>query len=609
MKSKKFITKFVTSLTILGCLIFSACQGEAKNEDIYYTVSYESAHGTAPAAKEFLAGTVLQAADLPALVADGFIFEGWYISTVKITPELAHKVTADITLEAKWSVVNSGTNQGNDDNQGEDNNGGTQGNDNNQGEGNQGEQNQGEQNQGEQNQGEQNQGEQNQGEQNQGEQNQGEQNQSEQNQSEQNQSEQNQGEQNQGEQNQGEQNQGEQNQGEQNQGEQNQGEQNQGEGNQGEGNQGEGNQGGEGQGQGQGTENQGEGNQGGENQGGENPQEVYYTVTYKSQDGVVRGTKDFLAGSQLTAEDLPEPEIPGYSFNGWYFGDELVTSGFKVEDNITLIVVYLPCYTISYSTARGSAPASKTVVVGTKLSAQDLQPLNVNNYEFVGWYIGNNKITVQSEFAIQGNITLVAKWNYTITYSTEHGTVPETKKVLGGTPLTDDHLPTLTANDYDFAGWFIGNRAATVGTEVSDNITLTARWTRSGFSIDVSADTILTDDEKELAVTAERSGDNFILTATPGYDFYVWTVDSTETDSAYNCYYYDDVNSTMNSFRWGYNNPTISETLKNNTLTFNEKTLPRGVAKDGTYVVYVQAYRVNGNSYETAGLVFAVIKM
>ena len=134
MKSKKFITIFLASLTILGCLVFTACPGEIKTEDAYYTVSYETAHGTAPEAKKLLIGTVLQAADLPALVADGFIFEGWYISTVKITPELAHKVTTDITLEAKWSVVNSGTNQGNDDNQGEDNNGGTQGDDNNQGE-------------------------------------------------------------------------------------------------------------------------------------------------------------------------------------------------------------------------------------------------------------------------------------------------------------------------------------------------------------------------------------------------------------------------------------------------------------------------------------------
>ena len=598
MKSKKFITTFVTSLAILGCLIFSACQGEAKNEDIYYTVSYESAHGTAPAAKEFLAGTVLQAADLPALVADGYIFEGWYISTVKITPELAQKVTTDITLEAKWSVVNSGTNQGNDDNQGEDNNGGTQGDDNNQGTENQGTENQGTENQGTENQGGENQGEQNQGEQNQGEQNQGEQNQGEGNQGEQNQGGENQGEENQGEQNQGEQNQGEQNQGEQNQGEQNQGEQNQGEQNQGEGNQGE--------------QNQGEQNQGEGNQGGETPQEVYYTVTYKSQDGVVRDTKEFLAGSQLTAEDLPEPEIPGYSFNGWYFGDELVTPGFKVEDDIILVVVYLPCCTISYSTARGSAPASKNVVVGTKLGAEELQPLVVNNYEFDGWYLGNTKITVLSEFSVQNNINLVAKWNYTITYSTAHGTTPESKKVLGGTALTDAYLPTLTANDYDFAGWFIGNRAATVGTEVSDNIILTARWTRSGFSIDVTADTILTDDEKELAVTAERSGDNFILTATPGYDFYIWSVDKIERggDYYYSEYYYygENVSSVMYSIR-NYSNVTIPENLKNNTLTFNESNLPRSVAADGTYVVYVQAFRFNGNRYETAGLVFAAIKM
>ena len=111
MKSKKFITTFLASLTILGCLIFTACPGEVKTEDAYYTVSYETEHGTAPEAKKLLIGTVLQAADLPPLVADGFVFEGWYIDTVKITPELQHKVTADIKLVAKWSVDNSGRHQ------------------------------------------------------------------------------------------------------------------------------------------------------------------------------------------------------------------------------------------------------------------------------------------------------------------------------------------------------------------------------------------------------------------------------------------------------------------------------------------------------------------
>ena len=472
MKSKKFITTILAALTILGCLILTACPGEVKNEDVFYTVTYETEHGTAPQALRLRAGTVLQAADLPALVADGFVFEGWYINTVKITPELQHKVTADIKLVAKWSVDNSATNQGNDDNQGGDNNqgqdnnggdnNGTQGDDNNQGTENQGTENQGTENQGTENQGGENQGEGNQGEQNQGGENQGE--------------------------GQGGENQGEGNQGGENQGEQNQGEQNQG------------------------GENQGQG------QGGENPPTVYYTILY--------------------------------------------------------------------STPKGTVPASKTIAAGTALTAEYLQPLTLDNYEFAGWYIGGEKITAESNFIPAGTSTLVAKWYYTISYSTEYGTAPTGKKVLSGTTLTENDLRSLTYDDYDFAGWFIRNRAATVGTEVTDNITLTARWTRSGFSIDVTADTILTDDEKELAVTAELSGGNYILTATPGYDFYIWTVDSTDPKSySYNCYYYDDVNSTMNSFRWGYNNPTISETLKNNTLTFNENTLPRGVAKYGTYVV------------------------
>ena len=171
MKSKKCITQIFAAFTILCCFFFSACPGEIKNEDVYYTVTYETEHGTVPEAKKLLMGTVLQAADLPPLEADGYIFEGWYISTVKITTELEHKVTSDITLVAKWSVKNSGTNQGNEGQGGESQGGESQG-----GEG-QGEQNQGTENQGEGNQGEGNQGGESQGGEGQGEQNQGGENQ------------------------------------------------------------------------------------------------------------------------------------------------------------------------------------------------------------------------------------------------------------------------------------------------------------------------------------------------------------------------------------------------------------------------------------------------
>ena len=128
----------------------------------------------------------------------------------------------------------------------------------------------------------------------------------------------------------------------------------------------------------------------------------------------------------------------------------------------------------------------------------------------------------------------------------------------------------------------------------------------------VEAGSDVTQDELNFAVSSEKSGDNYILTATPGYDVYIWSVDDIYIGN--DEYFYYDVRSAEYDLYQGI----VPAEISLNTLTFNEDTLPAGVPADGNYVVYVQAYKKTKMSqedmsdyyvYEQVGLVFTVIKM
>ena len=341
----------------------------------------------------------------------------------------------------------------------------------------------------------------------------------------------------------------------------------------------------------------------------------YYTVSYITTFGTAPSTKRVPEGTNLTDTDLPDNYTEqGYTFDGWYLDTEKITAGYEVVSNITLMAKWLRNFTVSYSSERGSLPASKTVPDKTVLGSNDLQPLTADGYTFDGWYAGNTKIT--SSYQVTGDVTLIGKWNYTITYSTDHGTAPYNKTVVSGYALTQTDLQTLSDSDgYRFTGWKIGSQAAVVNYSVTDNITLTAQWLEipSGLSLFVEADSEVTQDELNFAVTAEKSGDNYILTATPGYGVYLWSVDRINLyDEDYFYYNVDELDE--DDLKYG----NIPTEITSNTLTFNEDTLPSAVPKDGTYVVYVQAFKKKKISpsgmpdeyiYERVGIVFTVIRM
>ena len=203
------------------------------------------------------------------------------------------------------------------------------------------------------------------------------------------------------------------------------------------------------------------------------------TISYSTEHGTAPASKTVDEGYTLTQEDLPNISATGFVFEGWYIEGTKATVGYTVTKSITLIAKWKDKITISYSTEHGTAPASKTVDEGYTLTQEDLPNISMANLTFEGWYVEGTKATVG--YTVTKSITLVAKWTIVagkamITYSTEHGTAPQSKVVDEGYQLKAEDLAPISADGFKFEGWYVEGVKATVGYTVSKITTLVAKW-------------------------------------------------------------------------------------------------------------------------------------
>ena len=194
---------------------------------------------------------------------------------------------------------------------------------------------------------------------------------------------------------------------------------------------------------------------------------------------------------------LPQPSMPGWTFNGWYTaasgGSRIsATTTYTAAGNQTLYAHWtLNTYSISYNANGGSLSGQKTSYnVNTDSFA--LPTPTKNGYTFTGW-TGSNGTTAQKSVTIAkgstGNRNYTANWtptNWTVKYNANGGT---------GTMDTD----TATYNEnyvakanqftrigYEFAGWTENadgsgsNWTSWIGKPwkwtYTKNITLYAQW-------------------------------------------------------------------------------------------------------------------------------------
>lgn len=178
-------------------------------------------------------------------------------------------------------------------------------------------------------------------------------------------------------------------------------------------------------------------------------------------------------------------------------------------------------YTISFNTSGGSSVSSIKTENGKIIS---LSTPTRNGYKFLGWYSNGTKYEVGS--TVSKDMTLTARWEkdststnnsngttinsgtnngtnsgsnsgnqggtsggnqggnqggsttpsipeYTIKFNSDGGSSVGSIKVTNGTITS---LPTPTRNGYEFLGWYDGNKKYEVGSKITGNISLTAKW-------------------------------------------------------------------------------------------------------------------------------------
>ncbi len=265
-----------------------------------------------------------------------------------------------------------------------------------------------------------------------------------------------------------------------------------------------------------------------------------YTVTYDADGGSLSGnsTINVTYDAEYTLE---EPTKTGYTFEGWYNGDDKIetTGTWNITSNVNVVAKWTAnTYTVTYNADGGNLSGDNTIKV-TYDSSYTLEEPTKTGYTFGGWYRDTvqdgNQISTTGTWNITSDVNLIAKWTpntYTVTYNVNTGDElnPNTIKVTYDAEYT---LAEPTKEGYIFAGWYNGtiqkgNEIPTEGTwTIPNDVTLVASWSKEKYTVTYDVNDGIELDNN----TQQVEFDSDYTLATPqriGYKFVNWTYNGTE---------------------------------------------------------------------------------
>lgn len=263
-----------------------------------------------------------------------------------------------------------------------------------------------------------------------------------------------------------------------------------------------------------------------------------YTITYVPNNGTItENTKTVTYNSEYG--NLQLPNKAGYTFNGWYLEEELIT---KVTENSIVTTIgdhklyagyKANKYQVTFDVNEGEeiTPSTKTVTYDQEYSI--LPTPTRTGYEFKGWYTekeNGTEITADMKVTITNDHTLYAIWTpakYTVIFNTNGGNPVDDIKV---TYLSNyENLPIPTRTGYEFMGWYLDsdfNNKIEDTTQVlttKDHI-LYAKWLVSKYRVIFDTDGGTTCKSKEVTFGKEYGELEF--PTKDGYIFTGWYADT-----------------------------------------------------------------------------------
>ena len=223
---------------------------------------------------------------------------------------------------------------------------------------------------------------------------------------------------------------------------------------------------------------------------------ISYKVVYDVAGGtaIQDGSYDIETG----ISSLPTPQREGYVFDGWYRGNQKVTSIPAGTGDVTLKAHWTEIsYTLSFKTNNGTSLAD---ISYTKTQPETLPSgLTKEGYMFGGWFLDENftgskleAVPVPAGTAGQTNIPVMvyAKWTptpYTIIFNTNGGSDQDALRYTIETETFK--LPTRTTKaGYTLVGWYIDEDLTKSYGEVvkgtHGDFTLYAKWELAQYTIE-----------------------------------------------------------------------------------------------------------------------------
>lgn len=201
-------------------------------------------------------------------------------------------------------------------------------------------------------------------------------------------------------------------------------------------------------------------------------QKPVFVVTFDTNGGSEITAVEVI--KKETAEKPTDPTKAGHDFVGWYIGEEEYDFATPVIENITLTAKWeAKEYTVTFNSNGGSDIASQKVIYNNK--AQKPSDPTKEGFFFKGWFNGETAYTFSE--AVVDNITLTAKWEekeFVVTFDTDGGNAIDAQNIKYNNKAQKPADPTKEG--YNFIGWFNGDVAYTFEENVTEDVTITAKW-------------------------------------------------------------------------------------------------------------------------------------
>ena len=217
------------------------------------------------------------------------------------------------------------------------------------------------------------------------------------------------------------------------------------------------------------------------------PSVLNVTVKFDADGGKEVASLKIKRGSTIT---LPETTKEGYTLDGWYIGEEQVTTETKITKNITVKAHWSEVgpntFTITFESNGGSAVEPLVVECGKELVLPAAP--KKTGYVFGTWKDQNEVPISDGALLACEDLTLYAYYDiesaktFTVTFDSKGGSTVKSITVECGKTLPT--LPTPTKSGYNFVAWTDKNgKAILTGALLTcGNITLIADWKAKTYS-------------------------------------------------------------------------------------------------------------------------------